>query len=46
MSRKQFKLIAAAIAQIKDEDDRRRVANMIAAVCKQTNGEFQFGKFY
>lgn len=46
MSRKHFKLFADAISEIQDLADRKRVAQLVACVCKQSNSNFDFYKFY
>jgi hypothetical protein len=45
MSRKHFKAIAAAIAAILDPSDRRRIAEALADVCRESNPRFDRARF-
>lgn len=45
MSRKHFVLFAQAISEITDSVERIRVAQLVAAVCKQSNSNFDYYKF-
>lgn len=45
MSRKHFKAFAEAISQITDSVERIRTAQLVAAVCKQANSNFDYYKF-
>ena len=40
MSRKHFKLVAEAIAGIRDLEERKRMAQLMAGVCRQCNERF------
>jgi Ca2+-binding EF-hand superfamily protein len=46
MSRKHFKALAEAIKSISNEQERERVANLIAEVCASQNPRFSFTTFY
>lgn len=41
MSRKHFRAIAAAIAEIKNRAERQRTAERLAAVCATLNANFK-----
>lgn len=45
MSRKHFRAIAAAIAEIKGRAERRRTAERMAVVCASLNPRFNFTTF-
>ena len=46
MTRKHFEALAAAIAEISDDDERRRTANLIADVCQGFSVLFDKRRFY
>lgn len=46
MSRKHFIALAAAVATIADMDNRRTVAELLAAVCAAANSRFNRQRFY
>ena len=45
MSRKHFRAIAAAVAEIADAAERKRAAELMAAVCAGFNTRFDRGRF-
>ena len=45
MSRKHFIEFARAISQISDDEERKRVAELVANVCNQLNPNFNRTKF-
>ena len=45
MTRKHFKEIAKTIAQIEDATERKRQAEAMATICKQTNPRFDNARF-
>lgn len=46
MSRKHFQLLADAIRTITDLAERRRAAELIAAVCRSANSRFDQQRFF
>ena len=46
MSKKHFKAFAEAISGIENDEERGRVARIVADVCKGENGRFDYGRFY
>lgn len=46
MSRKHFRELAEAIATIKDDGERERVAGLIGGVCAGCNGNFNWSIWY
>lgn len=45
MSRKHFVALAEAISQITDDAERKRTAELVASVCRQTNPNFDRSRF-
>jgi len=46
MSRKHFNAIAAAIAEIRNAAERKRVAELLATVCAAFNSQFDRARFF
>lgn len=46
MSRKHFVEFAAAIAELANADERKRMADFIGSVCARCNGRFDWGRWY
>ena len=46
MSRKQFKVLAEAIAKLKDSNERKRMADVIGKVCASANGRFDWTRWH
>ena len=46
MSKKHFRALADAIANIADNVERERAARLVADVCIGFNGRFDRGRFY
>jgi len=46
MTRKHFNAIAAAIAEIRSASERKRVAELLAAVCAAFNSRFDRARFF
>ena len=45
MTKKDFVALAAAIAQIQDEADRKKIAQAIGNVCLSQNPRFDWGRW-
>jgi hypothetical protein len=45
MSRKDFRLLADAVAQIDDIENRKYVSNLVASACSNSNSKFNLDTF-
>jgi hypothetical protein len=46
MSRKDYVEFAKGVARIDNAEERERAARLIADVCSNDNGRFDYGRFY
>jgi len=46
MSRKDYVAFADRISNIENTEERERAARLIADVCSNDNGRFDYGRFY